>query len=252
MLKLFESSGRLHVQMWSWIFLWFSMMSPINNVLLWFARASYNVQVSVMKVFKCSVDYSLQNFVSHHSLVLMELSYKRSAALLLACFLYCSSLDFGSLREFRKTTLPILMLNFFSVDLIDVSSEQCAAFLFSCFLFWFKSQSWKCSSLLKNMFCKTLFQMIHCCCDGTLLSAQRCFAFRLLLILFNCQCWNSSRLSVDYTCNSDADHFSCGFHRCILQTMRCFAFLVLTILFNLNHGSLQLFVEYVLQNFVSN
>ena len=52
----------------------------------------------------------------------MELSYKRSAALLLACFLYCSSLDFGSLREFRKTTLPILMLNFFSVDLIDVSS----------------------------------------------------------------------------------------------------------------------------------
>ena len=63
--------------------LWFSMMSPINNLLLWFARASYIVQVSVMKVFKCSVDYSLQNFVSNHSLLFWRNS-PISAALL--CF----------------------------------------------------------------------------------------------------------------------------------------------------------------------
>ena len=63
--------------------LWFSMMSPINNVLLWFARASYIVQVSVMKVFKCSVDYSLQNFVSNYSLLFW---WKSPISAALLCF----------------------------------------------------------------------------------------------------------------------------------------------------------------------
>ena len=60
-----------------------SLMSPINNVLLCFARASYVVQVSVMRVFKCSVEYALQNFVSIHSLFFRRKS-PISAALL--CF----------------------------------------------------------------------------------------------------------------------------------------------------------------------
>ena len=75
------------------------------------------------------------------TVVVMELSYRHSAALLFAGLLYCSSLNVETFREFRKTTLANLMLNFFSVLLNDVSYKQRAALLFSCFLFWFKSQS---------------------------------------------------------------------------------------------------------------
>ena len=57
------------------------------------------------------------------------------------------------------------------------------------------------------MLCKTQFQIIHDCSDGSLLSAQRCFGFRLLPILFKSQYWKSSRVSDDYTCKCDADFF---------------------------------------------
>ena len=63
--------------------LWCLMMSPINYVLLCFARASYFVQVSVMKMFKSSIEYALQNSVSIHSL-LFRWKSPISAALL--CF----------------------------------------------------------------------------------------------------------------------------------------------------------------------
>ena len=88
MLRLFDSLRRLHLQKWCWLFsLWFSMMSPINNVLLCFARASFsgsslsheNVQVFYRI---CSAKLSFKSF----TIVLMEVSYKRSAALLFACF----------------------------------------------------------------------------------------------------------------------------------------------------------------------
>ena len=96
--------------MWCWLFsLWFSMMCPINNVLLCFARASYFVQVSVMKMFKSSIEYALQNSISIHSL-LFRWKSPISAALL--CFLYRSSLNIESFREFWKTKLANLMLNF--------------------------------------------------------------------------------------------------------------------------------------------
>ena len=100
MLRLFDSLRRLALQMWCWIFsLWLSMMSPINNVLLCFARASYFVQVSVMKMFKSSIEYSLQNSTfNSFTVVPMEVAYKRSAALLFACFLYCSSLNIETPR----------------------------------------------------------------------------------------------------------------------------------------------------------
>ena len=115
--------------------LWCLMMSPINYVLLCFARASYFVQVcheNVQIFYRiCSAKLSFNSF----TVVSMEVSYKRSAALLSACFLYCSSLKIETLREFRKTTLANVMLNFFFVVLNDVSYKQCAALLWSCFLF---------------------------------------------------------------------------------------------------------------------
>ena len=140
----------LHLQLWCWFFsLWFWLMSLINNLLLCFCRASFsgsNLSHEIVQIFYriCSAKLSFNSF----TVVPMEVSYKRSAALLFACFLFCSSLKIETLREFRKTTLANVMLIFFSLVLIDVSYKQSAALLLSCFLFWFKSQSWKCSNLL--------------------------------------------------------------------------------------------------------
>ena len=149
-LKLFESFGRLHLQMWCWIFsLWFSLITPISNLLLCFSRASFSgssLSHENVQIFHriCSAKLSFNSF----TVVPVEVSYKRSAALVFACFLYCSSLNIETLREFRMTTLANVMLNSFSVVLNDVSYKQCADLLFSCFLFCFKSQSWNCSNLL--------------------------------------------------------------------------------------------------------
>ena len=113
-LKLFESFGWLHFQMWCWIFsLWFSMMSPINNVLLllWscFLFCSSLSHETVQIFYRiCSAKLSFKSF----TVVLMDVSYKRSSALVFAGFLYRSSLNTESFREFWKTTLANLMLNF--------------------------------------------------------------------------------------------------------------------------------------------
>ena len=109
MLRLFDSLRRLDLQMWCWIFsLWFSMMSPINNVLLCFARASYFVQVSVMKMFKSSIEYSLQNSVSIHSL-LFRWKSPRSAALL--CFSLASYIvQVSILKLFESFARPHLQM----------------------------------------------------------------------------------------------------------------------------------------------
>ena len=68
------------------IFLRFSM-SPLNSDLLCFFRATYSVQVSIMKVFKSSMDYALRNFVSIISLFFWWMSpsgvsFRHSAALI--------------------------------------------------------------------------------------------------------------------------------------------------------------------------
>ena len=67
--------------------LWFSLIFPINNVLLCFSRAPFsgsslsreNVQIFYRI---CSAKLSFKSF----TIVLMDVSYKRSAALLFACF----------------------------------------------------------------------------------------------------------------------------------------------------------------------
>ena len=79
----------------------------------------------------CSAKLSFKSF----TIVLMEVSYRHSAALVFACFLYCSSLNIETLREFRMTPLANVMLIFFSLVLNDVSYKQCAALLCSCFIF---------------------------------------------------------------------------------------------------------------------
>ena len=91
------------------------------------------------------------------------------------------------------------------------------------------------------MFCKTLFQLIHYCSDGSLLSAQRCFACRLLLKLFKRQYWSSSRVSVDYTCKFEADFFcvvliDVSYKQCAALLCSCFLFCS-----SLSHESLQMF-----------
>ena len=109
--------------------LWFSMMSPINNVLLWFALASYIVQVSVMKVFKCSVDYSLQNFVSNHSLLFWRNSPISAALFCFSVAAYTvQALILKLFQSFGRLHWQILCWIFFSVDLNDVSYKLCAAF----------------------------------------------------------------------------------------------------------------------------
>ena len=126
-----------------------SLMSPINNVLLCCSRASFSVSSrnhENIQIFYriCSAKLSFNAF----TIVLMEVSYRHSAALVFACFLYCSSLNIETLREFRMTTFANVMLNSFSLGLIDISYKESAALLFSCSLFCFKSQSLRCSNLL--------------------------------------------------------------------------------------------------------
>ena len=98
-LKLLENLRRLDLQMWCWIFsLWISMMSSIKIVLLCFG-APFSVEVSVMKMFKASVEYVCSAKVSFKSftIVLIEDSYRHSNALVFAGLLYCSSLNVETL-----------------------------------------------------------------------------------------------------------------------------------------------------------
>ena len=95
--------------------LWFSLMSPINNVLLCCSRASFSVSSfnhEIVEIFYriCSAKLSFKSL----TIVLMEVSYRHGAALVFACFLYCSSSNIETLREFRMTTLANVMLIFFS------------------------------------------------------------------------------------------------------------------------------------------
>ena len=109
-------------------------MSPLNSALLCFFRATYSVQVSIMKVFKSSMDYALRNFVSNISLFFWWMSPIGTALLwFFACFLFCSSLNIETIWEFRWTALANVMLRFLSV--FNVSTKPCSALLFSCYLF---------------------------------------------------------------------------------------------------------------------
>ena len=193
-------------------------MSPLNSALLCFFRASCFVQVSIMKVFKSSIDYALRNFVSNLSFFFWWMSpigtwmSPIGTALLwfFACFLFCSSLNIETIWEFRWTALANVMLRFLSVFI--VSTKQCAALLLSRFLF--------CSSLnheglqifdrlcsAKLCFKSFLFLLMDVSYRHMDVSYRHSAAliFRLLSILFKSQCWNFSRVSVDYTCKCNAE-----------------------------------------------
>ena len=88
-------------------------MSPLNSALLCFFCATYSVQVSIMKVFKSSIDYALRNFVSNLSLFFWwKFSIVTALLWFFACFLFCSSLNIETIWEFRWTTLANVMLRF--------------------------------------------------------------------------------------------------------------------------------------------
>ena len=215
-LKLFESFARPHLQMWCWIFsLWFSMMSSINIVLLCFARASYFVQVSVMKMFKSSIEYSLQNSTfNSFTVVPMEVSCKRSAALVFAGFLYRSSLNIESFREFWKTTLANLILNFsLLLSLMSINNV-----LLCC-----SRASFSVSS--RN---HEVVQIFYTICSAklnfksfTIVLMQVSYQ-RSAVSLFACFLYCSSlnietpRVSQDHTCKCDAEFFLSGSQWCLL------------------------------------
>ena len=166
------------------ISLWFSM-SPLNSALLCFFRATYSLQVSVMKVFKSSIDYALRNFVSNLSFFFWWMSpigtwmSPIGTALLwfFACFLFCSSLNIETIWEFRWTALANVMLRFLSV--FNVSTKQCAALLLSRFLF--------CSSLNHEG-----LQIFDRLC-----SAKLCFK-SFLFLLMEVSCRHSAALSFTF------------------------------------------------------
>ena len=69
-----------------WRLFWWK--SLIGTALLWFSRASYIVQVSILKLFESFGWLHLQMWCWFFSLVLIDVSYKQSAALLFSCFLF--------------------------------------------------------------------------------------------------------------------------------------------------------------------
>ena len=160
-------------------------MSPLNSALLCFFRASCFVQVSIMKVFKSSIDYALRNFVSNLSFFFWWMSpigtwmSPIGTALLwfFACFLFCSSLNIETIWEFRWTALANVMLRFLSV--FNVSTKQCAALLLSRFLF--------CSSLNHEG-----LQIFDRLC-----SAKLCFK-SFLFLLMEVSCRHSAALSFTF------------------------------------------------------
>ena len=120
----------------------------------------------------------------------MEVSYKRSSALVFAGFLYRSSLNIESFREFWKATLANLILNFsLLLSLMPINNVLlcCSRASFSV-----SSRNHEVVQIFYTICSAKLSFIIHDCSDASLLSAQRCFAFRLLPILFKSQYWNSS------------------------------------------------------------
>ena len=231
------------------ISLWFSM-SPLNSALLCFSRASCFVQVSIMKVFKSSINYALRNFVSNLSLFFWWISPICTALLwFFACFLFCSSLNIETIWEFRWTAFANVMLRFLSV--FNVSTKQCSALLFWCYLF--------CSSLNHEG-----LQIFDRLC-----SAKLCFnyftfllmdfsywhsaslIFRLLSILLKSQYWKYLRVSVDYTCKCNVEislWFSMSPLNCALlcfSRASCFVQVSIMKVFKSS-------IDYVLRDFVSN
>ena len=157
----FSSFGRVHLQFWCWSFsLWFSMMSPINNVLLWFARASYFVQVSVMKMFKSSVEWVLQNMISNDSL-LFWLNSPISAALL--CFSLAAYTVQALISKLFETFVRLhlqLWCWLFSLWFSSVYPSNNALLRFSRAYYFVQSQSWKSSTLRGICPAKLSFKLI--------------------------------------------------------------------------------------------
>ena len=114
--------------------LWFSM-SPINSALLCFSRASCFFQVSIMKVFKSSIDYALRNFVSNLSLVFWWsfLSAQR-------CFAFHFLPTWFKFQYWNYLRVSVdcfwrFVSELFCVVFTEVSCRHSAALIFMFFLF---------------------------------------------------------------------------------------------------------------------
>ena len=164
------------------ISLWFSM-SPLNSALLCFSRASCFVQVSIMKVFKSSIDYALRNFVSNLSLVFWWsfLSAQRCFA-----FHFLPTLFKFQYWNYLRVSVDCFWRfdsELFCFVFTEASCRHSAALIFMFSLFCsslnvetFRKYRW---TTLANLMLRFLFgfQCLH--------STVLCFAFFVLLILFN-------------------------------------------------------------------
>ena len=92
------------------ISLW-SSMSPLNSALLCFFRATYSVQVSIMKVFKSSIDYALRKVVSNLSL---SFWWKSPVCTALLWFSRSSYFVQVSIMKVFKSSIDYALRNFVS------------------------------------------------------------------------------------------------------------------------------------------
>ena len=173
------------------ISLWFSM-SPLNSALLCFFCATYSVQVSIMKVFKSSIDYALRNFVSNLSLVFWWsfLSAQRCFA-----FHFLPTLFKFQYWNYLRVSVDCFWRfdsELFCFVFTEVSCWHSAALIFMFFLFCsslnvetFRKYRW---TTLANLMLRFLFgfQCLH--------STVLCFASLALPVLCKSQSWRSSNL----------------------------------------------------------
>ena len=169
----------------------------------------------VMKMFRSSIEYSLRNSTfNSFTVVPMEVSYKRSAALVFAGFLYRSSLNIESFREFWKTTLANLMLNFsLLLSLMSINNVLlcCSRASFSV-----SSRNHEvvqifytiCSAKLSfKSFTIVLMQVSY---QPSAVSFFACFLYCSSLNI------ETPRVSQDHTCKCDAEFFLSGSQWCLL------------------------------------
>ena len=93
------------------------------------------VQVSVMKMFKSSIEYALQNSVSNHSRLFWSKTLIGIAMLWFSLAYYIVQVSMLRLFDSLRRLDLQMWCWLFSVVLNDVAYKQCTALLCSCFLF---------------------------------------------------------------------------------------------------------------------